>query len=65
VKTEILLVEVLLWIHFPGYYFMNIIKIPSMLRIQILHHISFFKLRSEYLEYILILNKDPTEVSEQ
>jgi hypothetical protein len=31
----------------------NIIKIPSISRIQILRHISFFKLTSEYLEYIL------------
>jgi hypothetical protein len=33
--------------------FNNIIEIPSILWIQISWHISFFKLTSEYLDYIL------------
>jgi hypothetical protein len=38
---------------FLGYYLFNIIKISSISRIQILRHIPFFKLTSEYLEYFL------------
>jgi hypothetical protein len=63
--------EVLLLLHFLVCYFVGIIKIPSMLGIQILRNISFFKLTSEYLEYILRkelpehkLKRDHTEVSE-
>jgi hypothetical protein len=52
-RSEVRFSEVALLIHFSGYYLFNIIKIPSMSRIQILLHIPFFKLTSEYLEYIL------------
>jgi hypothetical protein len=55
---------------FFGMSFFKIIKIASNLPIQILGHISFFKLTSEYLEYILKkevprykLNRNPTEFS--
>jgi hypothetical protein len=51
--------------------FISIIKILSILWIKILRHISFFKLTSVYLEYILQkeiprykLNRNSTEVSE-
>jgi hypothetical protein len=63
--------EVVLLLHFSGCYFIEINKIPSVLRIQILLHISFFNPKSEYLEYILKneiprykFNMNPTEVSE-
>jgi hypothetical protein len=56
---------------FLGCNFIKIIQISSMLKIQIFRHISFFKLTSENLEYILnkkiprySLNRNPTEVSE-
>jgi hypothetical protein len=45
--------EVLFLLYFPGDYLSNIIKIPSISRIQILRHVAFFVLTSEYLEDIL------------
>jgi hypothetical protein len=53
VRSEFRFSEVLLLLHFLGYYLFNIIEIPSISWIQILRHIPFFKLKSEYLEYIL------------
>jgi hypothetical protein len=53
VRSEVRFSEVLLLTHIPGYYLFNIIKIPSISRIQILRHTPFFMLMSEYLEYIL------------
>jgi hypothetical protein len=51
--SEVRFSEILLLLHFSEYYLFIIIKIPSISRIQILRHIPFFKLTSEYLEYIL------------
>jgi hypothetical protein len=63
--------EFLLLLHKSGCYLFNIIKIPSISRIQILRRIPFFKLTSEYLDYIqekaiprYKLNRVPMEVSE-
>jgi hypothetical protein len=53
VRSKVRFSEVILLLHFSGYYLFNIIQIPSISRIQILRHIPFFKLTSEYLEYIL------------
>jgi hypothetical protein len=53
VTSEFRFSEVFLLLHFSGSYLFNITKIPSISRIQILRHIPFFKLTSEYLEYIL------------
>jgi hypothetical protein len=53
VRSEVRFLEVLLLLHFSGYYLFNIIKIPSISQIQILRHIPFIKLTSEYFEYIL------------
>jgi hypothetical protein len=53
VRSEGQFSEVLVLLYFSGYYLFNIIKIPSISWIQILRHIPFFMLTSEYLEYIL------------
>jgi hypothetical protein len=53
VRSEVRFSEGLILLHFSGDYLSNIIKILSVSRIQILRHIPFFKLTSEYLEYIL------------
>jgi hypothetical protein len=53
VTSEVRFSEVLLLLYFPVDYLFDIIKIPSMSRTQILRHVPFFVLTSEYLEYIL------------
>jgi hypothetical protein len=53
VRSEIRFLEVLLFLNFSGYYAFNIIKIPSISRIQILRHVPCFMFTLEYLEYIL------------
>jgi hypothetical protein len=53
VSSELRFSEILLLLYFPGDYLFNIIKIPTISRIQILRHVLAFMLTSEYLEYIL------------
>jgi hypothetical protein len=53
VRSQVRFSEVFLLLHFSGCYLFNIIKIPSISRIQILCHVPFFVLTPEYLEYIL------------
>jgi hypothetical protein len=53
VRPEVPFLEVVALLHFSGYCLFNIIKIPSISQIQILRHIPFFMLTSEYLEDIL------------
>jgi hypothetical protein len=52
-RSEVRFLGVVLLLHFSRCYFISIIKIPKILRIQILRHISFLNATSENLAYIL------------